>query len=186
MRLNRITAPVSKPVSVADVKLHAQIDDSDRDNLITSLIDAAIAKIDGPDGIGYAMVTQTWQLSMDAFPCNIVLPLWPVADDATIVITYIDTDGADQTLDSSAYRLADGVIAPAYGTSWPSTRNIRSAVKVEFTAGSALSAVPEDLKNAIKKSVLFWIDNLEAGGKSALQGDVLETLDRYRFGWMAA
>ena len=67
-------------------------------------------------------------------------------------ITYVDIDGATQTLASSQY-LVDAKsrparIEPAYGVVWPSTREQMNSVTVRFVAGyGAASAVPACIKN---------------------------------------
>ena len=66
-------------------------------------------------------------------------------------ITYVDIDGATQTLATSQY-LVDAVsrparIEPAYGVVWPSSREQMNAVKVRFVAGyGAAPDVPECIK----------------------------------------
>lgn len=89
-------------------------------------------------------------------------------------ITYTDTNGTTQTLDPSQYKL-DTVsepcrIVPAYGTTWPGTRNEINAVTVNFTCGygaaggdaaaSAL-AVPESIKSWIKLRIGAMYENRE-------------------------
>ena len=66
-------------------------------------------------------------------------------------ITYVDADGATQTITASDY-LVDSTstparITPAYGKTWPTPREQNNAVKVRFIAGYGLaSAVPECIK----------------------------------------
>ncbi len=66
-------------------------------------------------------------------------------------LQYIDQDGVTQTLASSAYKLdsvtAPARLVPAYGTTWPTTRNEINAVSVTYTCGfGAAAAVPETIK----------------------------------------
>lgn len=67
-------------------------------------------------------------------------------------IRYIDTDGASQTLDPSTYKVdtntPKGRIVPAYGTTWPLTRQEIDAVEISFTSGygDAMS-VPRGIKS---------------------------------------
>ncbi len=67
-------------------------------------------------------------------------------------ITYVDNDGATQTLAADQYlvdaKSAPGRITPAYGLVWPVTRWQNNAVCVRFVAGyGAASAVPQGIKN---------------------------------------
>lgn len=110
------------------------------------------------------LITQTLDLYLDEFPCEApweirLPPLQSVAS-----ITYVDTSGAEQTLDAADY-LVDAVsqparIAPAYSSSWPSTRRQHNAVKVRFVAGyGAASAVPSCIKNWMLLRIKALYDN---------------------------
>lgn len=104
------------------------------------------------------LVTQTLDAYFDAFPDadknNLRMIKLPPLQSVS-AITYIDTDGAEQTLDAARYQVDAtgnaGRILPAYGYDWPSTRDQMNAVKVRFIAGyGAASAVPEPIKDWIK------------------------------------
>lgn len=109
---------------------------------------------------GRALVTQQWRLTLDRFPAGeIELPLPPLVSIETI--TYRDTAGVEQTLDPAAYAVYTsalfGRVAPAYGTAWPATRDVRDAVAIDFTAGyGAPSAVPQDIKHWMKICMGGW------------------------------
>lgn len=83
---------------------------------------------------------------------EIYLPLPPL--QTVDSIKYIDQDGVQQTLSSALYKV-DTVseparLTPAYGQSWPATRNEASAVEIAFTCGYGLgAAVPQGIKNWI-------------------------------------
>lgn len=84
---------------------------------------------------------------------EIYLPLPPLVSVDSI--KYIDQDGTQQTLANTEY-LVDLVseparVMPAYGKTWPGTRNQIAAVEVTFTCGyGAAAAVPEGIKSWIK------------------------------------
>lgn len=81
-------------------------------------------------------------------------------------ITYTDADGATQTLAANQYKVdivsEPARIVPAYGTTWPATRNEINAVSVSYTAGyGAAATVPEGIKSWIKMRVGAMYENRE-------------------------
>lgn len=188
-RLKRTVAPEAPPVSLSEARLWLRLDGDAEDLLIDQLLTDATDYIEGPDGIGLAMAEQTWTYSLDAFPSEIRIPLGPVL--AVSSITYVDTDGAQQTLDPAEYQVdtsgRTARIRPAYGRSWPSTRGDMNAVVVTFTAG--FDQVPGDLKRALFLLVGHWYVNREAvvTGPSAAEIPlaVEAILNKYRVGRIA-
>jgi hypothetical protein len=81
-------------------------------------------------------------------------------------ITYVDASGVGQSLPGSAYKL-DAVtepsrIVPAYGTTWPATRNEIAAVVVAYTTGYGLAAaVPQPIKQWILLRLGAMYENRE-------------------------
>lgn len=172
MALTIVAAPATDPVSLAEAKEQLRITETDRDVLITSLIGPA--KECAETITGRALITQTWDLSLDSFPHVIDVPKPPL--QSVTSITYIDTGGATQTLASSEYtvdtKTEPGRIVPAYGKSWPSTRDIVNAVTVRFVAGYGnATAVPK----SIKQGMIMHIDHmLENTGMVAIGNIVNE------------
>ena len=56
-RVKVTTPPAAYPISVSEVKSHLRVDHDDEDAEIEQSLKAAIRRIDGPNGIGYALVT---------------------------------------------------------------------------------------------------------------------------------
>lgn len=169
--LTLITAPPGELLTLDDAKAHLRIDHTEEDGLVAALITAARQHIDGKDGwLGRALATQTWQLGLTAFPCGAIrVPLPPL--QSVDSITYIDTNGDEQTLAESAYQIVESepaLILPAYGTAWPAVRCQAEAVKVRFTAGydpgegsptDYAENVPQPIKQALLLLVAHWHQN---------------------------
>ena len=157
-----VTAPSQPPVSVYEARDHARVDSGHEDGLIAAYIDAATARLDGPDGLlGRALVTQTWRQDFDAFATKLRLPLAPVQSITSVA--YYDADGAAQPLDAALYALRADSLGPyleaAPDAAWPSTATRADAVSVTFVAGyGAPSAVPAPIRQAIRMMVAEWID----------------------------
>lgn len=131
------TAPTLLPVSITELKERLLIDSDEQDAVLLGMLKSAISMVDGPDGIGYAMMQQTWQKSMDVFPTVILLPGAPVKSVTSI--SYVDEAGATQVLDSADYRIdvssEPARITPAYGKVWPTIRHVIGAITVEYVLG---------------------------------------------------
>ena len=167
MALKIYTEPSSEPVTLADAKSHCKIFITDDDDLINSYITAARKWVEHT-GIRRALITQTLELYLDAFPDWEINPPRPPLK--TIVsIKYYDTNGVLQTLSSALYTLdiinEPGRITPAYGQCWPSTRDIMNAVIIQYTAGyGEAAAVPKDIWHAILFLVAHAYENRQPVG----------------------
>ena len=155
MGLTQTVAPTIDPVTVAETKLHMRVDISDDDTLITNMITAATRLAEALTR--RQIITATWQLTLDGFPDEIVLPR-PDLISVTSV-QYVDTGGLTQTLATSEYTVltdgAFGKIVEAYEKTWPDIRDIPNAVTVTYTSGygAATTDVPESVRLAIKTMV---------------------------------
>lgn len=113
-----------------------------------------------------ALVTQTWDLKLDRFPCWMISIPKPTLQSVTS-ITYVDSDGTTQTLAADQY-LVDASstparITPAFGLVWPITRYQNNAVTVRFVAGYGLAAaVPEGIKTWMLIRIKHLFDNPDA------------------------
>ncbi|HKJ75239.1 MAG TPA: head-tail connector protein [Alphaproteobacteria bacterium] len=184
--LSRVTAPEIQPVTSAEAKTHLEVDDSDWDTLISNAIKAATQHLDGASGwLGRAIVQQTWDLKLDAFPARITIPLPPLRSITSI--TYTDPDGDEQTLASSKYQVVgqggaqQGSIVPAYNESWPETRSIPEAVTVRFVAGyEPTSDSPPDYRanvpQPIKQAILLMVADMYAHRETAIVGAAATTV----------
>lgn len=144
------TKPTASPITLPALKTRVRVDFADDDTLLQSYLDGAVQRIDGPTGIGYAMMTQAWELSLDTFPSVICLPGAPVS--AVNSIKYYDADNTLQTLSSDEYRLDIGGdqarIEPV--DSWPGVYSRFGAIQVNYQLGAATAAdVPADLIDAV-------------------------------------
>jgi uncharacterized phiE125 gp8 family phage protein len=174
-RLALVTPPETEPLTLESAIAHLNlIGISDHDDNVTAYIADAIAQIDGPDGIGLCLITQTWRLSLDAWPRDgIRIPLRPI--QTVDAITYLDDLGAGQTLaaDQYVYDLDRKplTIYPAEGVCWPSLKCAPGVVKVQFTAGygDTPGDVPGDLVGAIKLIVGHRFENRDAVNVSSTE-----------------
>lgn len=166
MGLTLVTAPASEPLTTAEAKSHLRVDTTDDDTLIDAFVKAARQYVE--EDMGRALITQTWDYTLDKFPSDgsaIQLPRPPLVSVTSI--TYVDSNGATQTVTSTDYIVnagkRNGEITLAYGKSWPATREQANAVTIRFVAGyGAASAVPESIRTAIRLTVGDLYSNREA------------------------
>lgn len=181
LNLSLVTAPLAEPVTVAEAKRWAEIEDSDWDTLIGEMIATAREKIDARGSLGRALCRQTWDFKLDGFPGRIILPFPPLASVTSI--TYVDSAGDSQSLASSVYQVLGvgahngGSIVEAYDQSWPETRAQPEAVTVRFVCGYAPGSaspvdhaenVPSPIKTAIKMTVAHWFRFRDVASERAM------------------
>lgn len=186
MSLSIVTAAVTEPVSLAEVKRWCKVEQDMRadDAVLTALITAARQSIDGPDGwLGRAIMKQTLDLKLDGFPAwTLDVPLPPLISVSSI--TYVATDGTSTTLSSSLYTVdtasEPGRITPAYAQSWPATRDQMAAVTVRFICGYATAnAVPQTIKTALKELIRYYYARPDAPA-TGVPPHVAQLLASYR------
>lgn len=175
MGLSLVTDVTEEPVSLDEAKAHLRLDTDDDDAYLAGCISAARIWVEGQTK--RAILPQTWDYTIDGgWPYQdgfhrIVLPLNPVKSIAgtspeVFSITYVDENGATQTLAQSQYTLVSrthgSYIKPAYGITWPSVRDVPNAVTVRFVAGDA-DNIPQELHRAIMILACQYYEYRETG-----------------------
>lgn len=105
LRVERITAPATEPISLAQVKLFLRIEHDEEDSLLALFITAAREAAE--EVLGKSLITQSQRLYV---PCPkntlLALPRGPVQSIQTVAVE--DEEGNLTTLDSDTYRLHEG------------------------------------------------------------------------------
>lgn len=158
----------TEPVTTSEAKKHLRIDSDDPGYSLLS-VQLTAARVAVEQYLNASVAQQSRTLTLDAFPTGAInLPFGPVVSVASI--SYVDTDGAAQTF-SSHVRSLD-VITPAYGASWPATRDQIGAVTITYTAGmmagSPLS-LPEKYA-PIKSAILLTLGDLWQNRETQIVG----------------
>jgi hypothetical protein len=159
MRITVTTQP-EPLVSLDEAKTALGESGSDRDELITGLIAAAQAELDGPKGwVGISVAQQSVELRFDAFWDGMQLPGGPVVDPVTL--TYLDTAGVEQTLDADVFALlSDDRLALQPGKTWPALYSRAEAVTASYDVGITDADDPRIalMRTAIKLHVRMTLD----------------------------
>jgi uncharacterized phiE125 gp8 family phage protein len=163
--------PLVEPVTLLQAKQQTRRTEVTTDDayLVETLIPAARQR--GEQATQRQFQTGTYDLKLDAFPCMddcdgdaIVLPRPPL--QKVVSITYVDTDGATQTLSTALYSVfaptgplaQRGWVEPIYGETWPSTRDQSNAVTIRFVAG--YGDEPTDVPPRLRMAMLQDIGTL--------------------------
>lgn len=166
--LKLITAPSAEPITLAEAKLHARVEASADDTLITALITAG--REEAEHITGRALMTQTWEQVLDAFSDTMELGLAPVSSITSI--KYLDSNGAEQTLASTVYDLIDEAFTPRVvlktGQSWPATYSANDAVRIRFVAG--YGGTGSDVPAAIRAWMQVRVASLYAQREAVIAG----------------
>lgn len=159
------SAPATEPVSVAEAKTHCRVDTSADDTYIGGLITTAREHVE--ELLGRALITQTWDMVLDAFPSvsEIKLPRPPLVSVTSI--TYTNSSNVASTFAAANYYVdtyaEPGRVKLMDGKSWPAdTLRTLSGVVIRYQAGyGAAAAVPGWAKQAILLLVGDLYENRE-------------------------
>lgn len=172
MALKLITAPAAEPVTIPEAKDHLRVDGSSDDVYIASLITLA-RKVVEQESL-HCLITQTWDLFLNAFPgsSQIMLPLPPL--QSVISVNYTP-DGGSETEFAVANYIVDTNSNPGRiylktttggGTgSWPSNVLVPiNGVRIRFVCGFGAATANVDPR-AIQAMYLLighYYENREA------------------------
>lgn len=147
---------MTEPITTAEAKRQLRLDDDDPG--VTD-VDATVvaARMTVEQYLNASIVTQARTHILDAFPdWEIVLPNGPVTSVTSI--SYVDTDGATQTV--ASHIRSEDTITPVFGAVWPDTRAQIGAVTITYVAGM-MSGSPETLdEKDIKAAILLVLGDL--------------------------
>lgn len=135
------TAPITEPVSLAEMRAHlgiTQVSDTSRDSIISGRI--VSARQWAENFTRTAFITQTWIGYASDFPSNPLFNHRIALKSPLLSVTsvkYLDTNGVQQTLNASLYLvdLVSSCIMPGYGLTWPSVQVQNNSVEIEYICG---------------------------------------------------
>jgi uncharacterized phiE125 gp8 family phage protein len=165
MGLVMLTGPAEEPVSVAEAKAHLRVSTAADDALIGSLIVAAREHVEAR--CRRALMTQVWDLYLDAFPAGEEIELAMPPLRAVESVTFFRDDGTSGTVAALDYVVdtasEPGRVRLVEGASWPSAElRVVNGFQVRFSAGyGGASAVPQGIKQALLLLVGALYENRE-------------------------
>jgi len=149
--LRRTVAPTYRALDLELLRQHCKLDHHDEDALLLEYAEAAADYAEHFQN--RALRTSTWEATYDGFPgCEWEPPRQPLQSVSSI--TYLDTDGATQTLSTSVYgySASSGRIYLKPSQSWPSTQaDALETVTVTYVAGYTSAAlIPASTRQAMR------------------------------------
>lgn len=182
MSLKLITAPDTEPTTSADLMKHLRLDDNDEVPYLEALLIRSRETIEG-EILGGALVTQTWEEYLDAWPKDYFdIPLPPL--QAITSITYYDSDESPTVWATTEYEVDTvsrrGRVKLATGKSWPTvTLRRMNGIVIKFVAGyGAAAVVPQSIIGVIHDLAGFWYEHRES--QEYLPTDILRRLMSHR------
>lgn len=162
--ISQVTAPAAEPVDRdADdgVKKHLRVTHTADDDYITALITVAREQVEAL--VNRALITQTWDLTLNAFPLGRYIPIPRPPLQSVTSISYIDEDGVSNTFDSNNYFVdtssEPGRIVLNTAADWPS-ESLRPAAAVTVRYVSGYGSSGSDVPARIKQAILMLIGHL--------------------------
>lgn len=136
-----VTHPAIEPVSRAEAKWHARIDQPDENHLIDAYIVAARRQYE--KDTGRTPVNTVYDFTVDRFPEERWIPLPRIPVSSVSSVKSYDENDAETTMSSGDYRVdtALGRLVLNDDATWPSTLRRHSAGVIRFTAGGNATAV---------------------------------------------
>lgn len=166
--LRLVEPPTEDVISLDQARRNCSIDGDDHDEMLVELIQQARNYCEEQTDV--CLLTATWQMTFDAFPCGakpLELPRWPAQSIESV--TYDDSAGEEQTIAAGDLKLriddlGRGRLAMAGWLNWPTTQDTPDAVRIQFKAGWLTpEAVPAVWTRAQLMLVAWWFEQREAG-----------------------
>lgn len=186
--LKLITAPTLEPVSVDEAQGYCRLPLGEEDALFARWIRGAREQVERYTG--RALLTQTWELVLDAFPSGAIEIPFPPLQSITSITTYTPANVSSVVL-SATYQVdtwsEPGRVVLVSGSSWPTDLRTTASIVVRFAAG--YGATPDTVPAPIAEAVLALVaqrarfrgDDLEGGPQGGdLPPWIAERLAPYR------
>ncbi|KZK76487.1 Phage gp6-like head-tail connector protein [Pseudovibrio sp. W64] len=169
------TAPVTLPISVADIKLHLCVDVVEDDALIETYLRAAVSRLEGYHGeLKRCLINQTWEQSYCCWPGNRTFKLW-FPDVSRTEVTYVDASGVSKQLAPSLLEFESSVegtdLHVAKSFSFPQLNaDKRRPINITYVTG--FGDQPEDIPAAINAAIMMMVGHLYATREDVVIGSV--------------
>ena len=166
------------PVTLQETKAWLKVDDTNSDAEIAGLIQSATLRAEAY--CNRPFIQREYTEYFDRFPT--VIEPCAVTFQSLTSISYVDGDGNSQSFTDTqvdgGYKFTKTRIKPAYGYSWPSTRDQYKAVTVVYQAGYGddWNDVPSNVRLAILYLVSHYFTNRQIAGEDSELPETVKAL----------
>jgi len=155
-----LSGPAVEPLTVDEARAYLRVETNDEDALIGALIIGSRIHVEAQTG--RALITQSWQLSLDAWPDNGRIGVVPAPLRTLDAARIYDSDGDTHALDTQAF-VPDAGASTLVVLPWllPAPGRIAGGIELDVTVGygDAATDVPEALRQAVRLLVAHWYEN---------------------------
>jgi len=170
MNLTRTIDSASEPVSLSEARSQLRILNTDNDESLRLFI--ASIRQQTETFLAKTLITSTWELKLDKFEEEMLLPMSPIQSISSII--YDDDDGISQTLSATLYQFdKKGRLKPAYDEDWPDTRDQYDAVTITYVTGESDAG---QVKDDIKLAMLIWIATCDGNREDVVTGTIVSSM----------
>jgi len=154
-----IIPPAALAVSIDAARRAARASGTSLDAELEDKIHGLVEEVEHKTG--RALIHQTWELTLDAFPVSGAIKLPPARLASVDHVKFLDVDGVLRILHPEDYlvdtKSEPGWILPAPGRAWPATATRIGAVEVQYVCG--YGPTDADVPAAIKSYIVGMIEN---------------------------
>lgn len=179
-----LTAPAVEPLSLAEARAFLRVEHGDDDDVIAALISASRIHVEAQTR--RALVTQSWRITIDAWPGDGRLPVRPGPLQELTAARVYDFGNVAHAVDTESFVVDLGCSALAFAP-WALPSPGRFAAGIEFDVvvgyGDAAADVPEPLRHAVRLLIAHWYENrglAALGAVTVLPSTVAALIAPYR------
>lgn len=155
-----LSAPAAEPLSLAEAKAFMRVEHADDDDVIGALIAASRIHIEAQTR--RALMTQSWRITLDAWPADGRLPIRPAPLRELTSVRVYDSGGVAHAVDGQSF-VVDTSASTLVFAPWalPSPGRLAAGIEVDVVVGygDAAADVPEPLRQAIRLLIAHWYEN---------------------------
>lgn len=179
-----LTAPAAEPLTLAQAKDFLRVEHGDDDDVIAALIAAARIHVEAQTR--RALITQSWCITLDAWPADGRLPVGPKPLQALTAARVYNSDGDTHAIDLQSFVVDIAGSALAFAPwSLPQPGRLSGGIELDVRVGygDAAEDVPEPLRHAVRLLMAHWYENrglTSQGGATLLPTTVTALIAPYR------